>query len=171
MLNIENARPTAEQILLHIEEFEEFCLGQKNLSPTKYREINQELSVGAVLMLGKHKFQRHENGRRLLWKGLDNREYDLGRVDDANVMRDYPGFNAGCSRALGGNKVASTKIINAPHGKKGCLSVVTMTDGTKGIGPNYRIAVRNAALKMHLKSRFNFSAMAGHVWKTVWGTV
>lgn len=167
-MNIEHARPTAKDILSHLSEFEDFCMGKVRFSPEKFRNINEELSVGAVLMLGKRRFQNNGNRKHLLWQGLDNREYDLGPVHEPRIMRDYPGFHAACSRSLGSNLVAETEIINGPNGR-GNISVVTLIDGTVGIGPNYRTALRNAALKMHLKSKFNFLAMADSVWKSIWG--
>ena len=167
MLGIENARPTARKILNHIDTFEEFCLGKRAYTPSVFREINEELSVGAVLMLGRHRYQRARDGNHLLWKGLDQREYDLGPVHDANVMRDFPGFNRKSAASLGMKNVKETQIVPHPNGT-GNLCIVIMKDGTIGIGPDYRIALRNAALRMHLKSRFNFTSLLG-MWKTVWG--
>ena len=157
MPDIENAHPTSEQILNHIDIFEKFCMGQTRYSPTQFREINEELSIGAVLMLGRHRYEKNHDGKRLFWKGLDNHEHDLGLTHNANIMRDYPGFNAKKSRSLDNDLVAKTTVIAAPN-KKGNISVVTLKDGTTGLGPNYRIALRNATLKMHLTSKFNAAA-------------
>ncbi len=168
MINIEAARTSTSKILDNIKQIEEFCLGYKKFSPDRFREINEELSIGAVLLLGKRKYQQSPNGKRLLWQGLDNNEYDLGLVHDADVKRRYPGFHASSSRALGGKYVSESKIIKAPDGK-GTLSMVIMKDGSKGIGPNYRIALRNAALKMHLKSKFNYFSLSS-IWKNILGT-
>ena len=168
MLNIENARPTAKKILNHVNTFESFCMGKTSYSPSEFREINEELSIGAVLMLGKHRYQRNNDGNHLLWQGLDEQEYDMGLTHDAHVMRDYPGFNAKKSRSLEGDMVADSTIISGPNGK-GNLSVVTMKDGTVGIGTDYKIALRNAALKIHLKSKFNRFSLAT-LFKSIWGS-
>ncbi|MGH1377483.1 MAG: hypothetical protein ACRBB3_01555 [Alphaproteobacteria bacterium] len=168
MLNIENARPTAKKMLGHVDRFESFCMGKISYSPSEFREINEELSIGAVLMLGKHRYQKNDNGRHLLWQGLDEQEYDMGLTHDAHVMRDYPGFNAKKSRSLEGNMVADSTVISGPNGK-GNLSVVTMKDGTVGIGPDYKIALRNAALKLHLKSKFNKFSLAT-MFKSILGS-
>ncbi len=167
MLNIENAHPTAKGILEYIDKLEAFCLGDEPFTPAKFREINEVLSIGAVLMLGKHRYQKSSKGKKLVWKGLDNCEYDMGFIHDADVMRNYPGFNAKYTKALGGDLVHENKIISVPN-RKGSLSVVIMKDGSKGIGPNYRIALRNAALKMHLKSKFNYFSLA-NIWKQILG--
>ncbi|MBI1301829.1 MAG: hypothetical protein GC137_09270 [Alphaproteobacteria bacterium] len=168
MLNIDDARPTAHQLLDHLDAFERFCMGEGNLSTSDYRAINEELSVGAVLLIGKRRFRRDNYGKKIFWQGLDSRVYDLGYCHDAKIMRDYPGFNAVRSRALDGGFVESTRIEPCRIGR-GQISIVTTYDGTQGIGPDYRTALRNAALKMHLKSRFNFAAMANLFWRKFWG--
>lgn len=167
MLSIENARPTAKQLLSHIDVFEAYCLGEMRFSPAKFREINEELSVGAVLVLGKYKFKKDVDGKHIIWRGLDNSEHDLGLVHDARVMRDYPGFHASRSRSLGSDLVADTEIIPCPNGE-GTLSKVTLHDGSTGVGPNYRMALRNASLKMHLSKKFNVLSLSD-IWKKVWG--
>ncbi len=167
MINIETARPTASQMLDNINEIEAFLMGKRKFSPTKFREINADLSVGAVLMLGKRRYEKSAEGRRLFWQGLDEHEHDMGLVHDANITRNYPGFKAKASRSLGGSHVLNNKIITAPNGK-GSLSIVTMQDGSEGIGPNYKIALRNAALKMHLKSQFNCLSLAS-LWNKILG--
>ena len=167
MFAIENARPTAKKLLNHIDTFEEFCLGNRSYTPSIFRTINEELSIGAVLMLGKHRFQKEHDGNHLLWKGLDQCEHDLGPVNETNIMRDFPGFHKRRSLSLGKKDIKETQIVPHPHGK-GTLSIVIMNDDTIGIGPNFRIALRNAALRMHLKSRFNFAAMLT-TWKVPWG--
>lgn len=163
MLALENARPTAKKMLNHIDTFEEFCLGKRNYTPSTFRAINEELSVGAVLLLGKHRFQKERDGNHLMWKGLDQCEHDLGPVHEANVMRDFPGFHKKRSLSLGKSSVKETQIVPHPNGS-GNLSIVIMKDGSIGIGPNYRIALRNAALRMHLKARFNFVSLLT-LWK------
>ncbi len=164
MIDIERANPTAKKILNSLDIFEEFCMGEKHYSPSQFRKINKELSIGAVLMLGKFRYKNGPTGKRIFWKGLDNREHDLGLTHDANIMRDYPGFNAKHSNSLAKDSVIESQIISIPNGK-GNFSAVTLEDGSTGIGPNYRIALRNAALKMHLKSGFNPLATLDNFWK------
>ncbi len=158
MININQLSPTPKQMLSHINEFEDLCMGKKYYTPSHFREINEELSIGAVLLLGKYRYEISNSGKRLFWRGLDNREYDMGYTHDAKIMRDYPGFNAKKSNSLGTDLIKENKVISCPNGN-GNISVVTMKDGSKGIGPNYRIALRNAALKMHLNSKSKFNLL------------
>lgn len=168
MFSIEHAKPTAKQLLHHVEVFEDFCLGNKSFSPSKFREINQELSIGAVLLIGKRRYIHSAQGQKnLYWRGLDNREHNLGPVSDANIMRDYPGFHAKRSLSLAHDMIADSKVEKAPN-KKGNITVVTMKDGTIGVGPDFRMALRNAAIKMHLTSKFNYFSF-GDLWGRVWG--
>ncbi len=167
MVNIDHARPTSQQILGHIEKFENFCLGEENYTPSHYREVNEELSISAVLVLGKMKFQKDNKGRRLIWKGLDEKEYDLGYMHNAKVMRDYPGFHRRSAQALGSNEIKEINVIPKPLGT-GNVSKVILIDGTEGIGPDYRIALRNAVLKRHLMKQFNHFSLSD-MWKRVWG--
>lgn len=167
MLSIEMAKPTAKKILAHLDDFEKFCLGEQKLHPAKFRDINSELSICAVLIIGKRRYQNTNNNKHLIWIGLDNREHDLGRADDINVMRDYPGFHATRTLALGGDQIETTKFIDNPNGS-GSLCEVTMKDGSRAIGPNYRMALRNAALKMHLKTHFNAMNLSS-IWNGIWG--
>lgn len=150
MLNIESMRPSVKAMLSHIDEFEKCCMGEKKMSPSRFREINAELSMGAVLLIGKHRYQNARDGKHLFWRGLDDREYDLGPAHDANVMREYPGFHAMRSLALGNHHVVENDVVDIP-GHRNNFSIVKMSDGSTGIGPNYRLALRNAALKMYLK--------------------
>ncbi|MFP4098513.1 MAG: hypothetical protein ACLFU1_06975 [Alphaproteobacteria bacterium] len=166
MLGIETARPTAKKLLDHIDAFEEFCLGKRNYTPALFQEINKELSIGAVLMLGRHRYKKGQKGKHLIWKGLDDKEYDLGPLHEANIMRDFPGFHSKRSMSLSNNDIAETQVVPRPDGK-GNLSIVIMTDGSVGIGPDYRIALRNAALRMHLKSRFNVTSLTS-LWNALW---
>ncbi len=166
MLSIEHRRPTHKTLAKNLDEFERFCMGEVDLPPNEFRYINEELSIGAVLMLGKHRYQEESEGRRLFWKGLDEQEHDMGLVSDPKIMRDYPGFHASRSNALVADQVEESKIIAAPNGN-GSLSIVTMKDGSQGIGPNYKMALRNAAIKMYLQKklkRFSFLTF----WKNMW---
>lgn len=166
MLNIKQTRPTKQQVLNNIEQFENFCLGKESYTPSTYREINEELSVSTVLVLGKHKFQKDALGKRLIWKGLDEKEYDLGYTHNAKIMRNYPGFHRKSIQAMG-KDIKEIKVINQDQGTKN-ISVVTLQDGTEGIGPDNRIALRNAVLKRHLKTQFNHFSLS-NLWKQVWG--
>lgn len=147
-------KDNGEALLSHLKEFEKFCLGETHLTPLQFRELNMELSVNAVQKIGKHRYQNAPDGQHLLWTGLDNREYDLGPADSPNVLRDYPGFHKLRSLALGHDLVSENTLIEAPR-KGGQVTQVKLKDGTTGIGPNYKMALRNAALKMHLKHQFN----------------
>ena len=167
MLNLENIRPTNQQVLGDIEKFENFCMGQENYTPSSYREINEELSISAVLFLGKRKFYKDNHGKRLIWKGLDEKDYDLGYMHNAKIMRDYPGFHRRSAQALGSNEIMEIKILPKSFGK-GNISKVILNDGTEGIGPDYRIALRNAALKKHLITQFNYFSLTD-AWKRIWG--
>lgn len=142
-------------------------MGEQKLHPAKFRDINSELSICAVLIIGKRRYQTSNNNRHLIWVGLDDQEHDLGRADDINVMRDYPGFHAARTSALAGEDVKETNFIDSPSGN-GTLCEVIMKDGSRSIGPNYRMALRNAALKMHLKSHFNAMSLS-RIWNGIIG--
>lgn len=165
MSNIEFANLSTKRILHDIEEFERYCMGKSRITPARFRSINEELSIGAVLMIGKHRFVRNGSVKHLIWAGLDGEEYDLGAAHRSNVCRDFPGFHGKRTLALGENMVRENTVIKVA-GVQGNLAVVTMEDGSTGIGPNYRMALRNAALKMHLKSRFNRVSLA-----SIWGMI
>ena len=139
-------------------------MGDKKISPSRFREINAELSVGAVLLIGKHRFYKNEQGKGLVWRSPDGHEFDMGNIQDINVMRDYPGFHATRSLALGNKDVAENKIVKKGNSN---VTMVTMKDGSTGIGPNYRIALRNAAMRMYLKkhlNRFNIFSIFDRMW-------
>lgn len=167
MLNVENARPTAQTLLNHIERFESFCNGIEKISPEKFRKLNEELSIGAVFMLGSRRYERTRKGRRLLWRAPDEQEYDLGLTRDAKVIRDYPGYNAKSSISLSAGKIIETHVIPTPRGK-GTLLKITLEDGTTSIAPNYRMALRNAVLKRHLNTEFNKMSLI-KFWQRIWG--
>ena len=154
MTVLQNSSRDLEQVLGRLQEFELFCIGEKPLSPQQFKLLNMELSVSAVVHIGRTYLQKMEDGKHLIWTGPDDRAHDLGPVDSLNVCRDYPGFSRMRSRSLGGDNVVKNEILDAPvSGKK--ISVVRMDDGSEGIAPNYSMALRNAALKMHLKREFN----------------
>lgn len=166
MLNIDQAKPTKKQVLKHLETFENYCLGQEHYTPSNFRKINEELSVSTVLWLGKRKYYKDSFGKRIVWRGLDERDYDLGYTHNAKVMRDYPGFHRKSIKALGENEIQEKQIIPIPNQKK-TTYMVTLTDGTSGIGHDYRVALRNAVLKRHLKAEFNRVSLT-NIWNKIW---
>ncbi|MGH1457005.1 MAG: hypothetical protein ACRBDI_09510 [Alphaproteobacteria bacterium] len=166
MLNIENARPKTQQILQHLETFEGYCLGKEDYIPARYREINEELSITTVLFLGKRKYYKDTKGKRIIWKGLDDKDYDLGYTHNAKVMRDYPGFHRKTIKALGENQIKECKIIPISDQNKS-IAMVTLHDDTVGLGHDYRIALRNAILKQHLKKQFNMASLSD-IWNKIW---
>lgn len=167
MLNIEHAQPTAKKILSHIEYFEKYCLGEWDCPPSKFRQLNEELSIGTVLLLGKYRYQREKAGTRLYWSGLDMREHDMGLVNETQIMRDFPGFHAKRTNALGNHLVERSETIITKNKKSIC--VITMADGTTAVGLDYRMALRNAALKMHLTAKFNYYSLS-NLWSKFWGS-
>lgn len=167
MLNITDARPNAQKLLHQLDAFENFCSGKDALSPHEFRSLNEELSIGTVLMLGSRRYEKTPEGNRLFWKSFDEREYDLGYVRDAKVLRDYPGYNARSSLSLKAGHCLSSEVIPSPRGK-GTVYRVVLEDGTEAIAPNYRMAVRNVILKRHLMQQFNTFSLAS-LWDRVWG--
>ncbi len=144
----------SDKILNRLSEFEDYCMAKKNISPENFRALNRELSRLTVENIGKCQYKNASDGTHLLWTGLDHREHDLGNVDSLNVMQNYPGFHKSRTHALGKDEVESSALMTIP-GKRAQVTIVKMKDGTTGIGTDYKIALRNAALKMHLKRSFN----------------
>ncbi|MCB1681218.1 MAG: hypothetical protein KDI65_04725 [Alphaproteobacteria bacterium] len=167
MFSIEGNKPSAEILLQYIEQFEEFCRGSMNMTPQFFRDINNELSVGAVMFIGKRRYKVTDNSTHLIWQGVDQREHDLGPVHNANIFRDYPGFHKARTHALGSEMVVSDSIEKV-RGRRGTYTIVTLKDGTTGVGPNYNLALRNAALRMVLKSAFNRASLFTY-WTRLWG--
>ncbi|MGB4056996.1 MAG: hypothetical protein WBK77_02805, partial [Alphaproteobacteria bacterium] len=156
-----------QQILLHLENFEHFCLGKKYLSPGEVQSLNEELSIGAIVHIGKYKLQKKGEDVYVVWRSPDGGEHDLGPIDKLNVMRDCPGFHRSRSLALGHDYVETSGQVTASDGHSQ-VSVVKMKDGSTGYGPNYKVALRNAALKMHLKGAFERANPSG-LWKMIYG--
>lgn len=155
-------------LLSSLEEFEGFCLGKKRLTPEEVQELNEQLSLGAIIHVGKYRFQKIENETHLFWVSPDDRtEHNLGPVDKLNVMRDCPGFHRARSLALGQSHVETSGQVPDANGYSH-VSMVKMKDGSTGYGPNYKMALRNAALKMHLKGAFK-RANPGGIWKLFYG--
>ncbi len=167
MFIIEGIKSSPKDLWTHIEKFEDYCVGKIYIIPSLFRKINKDLSVNAVLLIGEHRYREKDDGTHILWRGLDKNEHDLGLVNDAHVMRDYPGFHTSRSHALGRHYVVSD-IIEEIDGRRGTYTMVTLTDGSTGIGPNFNFALRNASIKMHLKQNFNKISLS-HYWNSLWG--
>ena len=167
MFGFQTLQIKPEKVLKHLKDFELFCLDELFLSPDSFKVLNEELSLSAVLHVGKRYYRKDSDGKHLIWKGLDKREYDLGPLHDMNIMRNYPGFHKTRTLALAGNKVEKIDIIQSPK-KRNTITVVTMKDGTAGLGTDYKTALRNAALKMHLKGAFK-KANKDDLWKKYYG--
>lgn len=155
-----------DKTLGDLQEFEDFCRGETQLTPHEYRILNEELSISAVLHIGSYTLDKRDNDTHLMWQAPDGQEYDLGSIQKMNVMNQYPGFSRTCTLALGHKDVRDARIIEADNGKQ--ISCVEMHDGSIGYGPNYKIALRNAALKMHLKTQFEQANPKG-IWKLFYG--
>ncbi|MGB0719668.1 MAG: hypothetical protein ACPGRX_04295 [Bdellovibrionales bacterium] len=166
MFAFQSLQVNPKKVLKKLHDFELFCLGEKALSPAEFQTLNQELSIGAVLHIGKRRYSKHPDGKHLIWNGLDKREHDLGPVHKIDVMKHYPGFHKSSSLALGHDQVADNERLDIPKSHRS-VSVVTMKDGSIGVGPNYHMALRNAALKMHLKTSFKKSN-PDDAWKKVY---
>jgi hypothetical protein len=167
MFNLFSSKDQSGKILAMIEDFEMFCRGEKFMTPDQFREINEEISVSAVMHIGKHKLGRDKDGAHLIWIAPDKSRHDLGPVNNLNIMRDCPGFHRSRSLLLGRDDVVEAKLIDVPSMKKN-ISVVKMKDGSIGYGPNYKIALRNAALKMHLKREFGRATLLSF-WRSSHG--
>jgi hypothetical protein len=150
-----------------LEDFENVCLGRGHLTPQQFAALNTELSIETVLKIGKNRLERRPDGEHLIWTAPDNTEHDLGPVNDLNVARDYPGFHRTRSLSLGHEHVVENEVMHI-RAINHNISKVKMKDGSIGYGPNYKIALRNAALRMHLKDEFA-RANPFNIWKMFYG--
>jgi len=166
MFGFKTIKTNPQTIFSQLRDFEAYCLGKKFLSPENFRLINEELSLGSVLNIGKHRFVSRTDGTHLIWTDPMNEVHDLGPVDELRVMREYPGFHRYRSLALGHSHVLECKVIDAPNNQ--AVTMIKMNDGTVAFGTNYKTALRNAALKMHLKSAF-MKANPATSWQKVYG--
>ncbi len=167
MFGFQSLQIKPEKVLQRLKDFELFCLGEKPMTPEHFKTLNEELSLSAVLHVGTRRFQRETDGKHLIWEGMDNREHDLGLIDDLNIRQDCPGFHKTRTQALGGDDILETDTLTIPpHSKR--VTIVRMKDGTSGVGPNYKMALRNAALKMHLKCAFE-KANQSDIWQQYYG--
>jgi len=167
VFGLQSLQINPKKILAKLNDFENFCLGRRKLSPEEFKILNIELSMGAVLHIGKRRFLKELDGKHLLWTGLDDREYDLGPVHKLDIFHSGPGFHRSSTMSLGNNLVMDNELIEIPALKKQ-VSVVRLKNGSVGIGPNYKLALRNAALKMHLQKSFSF-ANPPDAWKEHYG--
>ncbi len=166
MFGLWSSKIPPKKVFHLLKEFEAYCLGEKYLIPEDFRTLNEELSLGAVMHIGKHKFLDREDGRHLIWIDPQHQSHDLGPVNELNIMREYPGFHRYRSLALGHDLVEKCEVIDSNRSTP--ITMVKMVDGTVAFGTNYRIALRNAALKMHLKKSF-LRANPATSWKNVYG--
>ena len=167
MFGFQSLQMKPEKVLRRLKDFELFCLGEKKLSPEVFRSLNEDLSLSAVLHIGKRHFRKDADGKHLIWQGHDEREHDLGPIDNIKITQDCPGYHKTRTLALAGDQVLKSDVINIPPSRKQ-VTVVKLKDGTTGVGPNYKMALRNAALKMHLKCAFE-KANRADVWKRYYG--
>lgn len=167
MSGLQTLRIHPKKVLERLEEFEMFCLGEADLTPEHFRTLNRELSINAVLHIGKHHIENEPDGKHLIWVAPDRRRHDLGALSDINVFRDYPGFHRTRSLSLDHDQVQETEIFDIPTSNRR-VTIVRMKDGSAGVGPDYKIALRNAALKMHLKRAFERSNPL-NLWKIFYG--
>jgi|GEM_PF-1502850 len=156
-----------EKVLRRLKDFELFCMGEKHMTPEHFQTLNEELSMSAVMHIGTRHYRKEMDGKHLIWKGLDSREHDLGCVDSLKIRNTGPGFQRASTNALAGQNVAKTDVIELPRSKQH-VTLVIMKDGTSSVGPDYKTALRNAALKMHLKGTFKKSDRQD-IWDTYYG--
>ena len=166
MMDINSLRVKASEVKAFLEDFEQFCLGRKHLSPQQFSALNEELSLSAVLNIGSNRLEKKEDGNHLIWVAPDASEHDLGALENIN-LRDYPGFHRTRSLSLGQSDVEMNDLVHVPNADRH-ITMVKMKDGSVGYGPNYKLALRNAALKMHLKREFK-KANPLHFWKLFYG--
>lgn len=153
MFGLHNLQINPKKVLSKLSDFENFCLGRLNLTPTEFTDLNMELSMGAVFHIGKRRFAKELDGKHLLWTGLDDREYDLGPVHKLDIFHYGPGFHRNATMSLGHDLVENNEVMQIP-GLKKQISVVKLKNGSIGVGPNYKVALRNAAIKMYLEKEF-----------------
>lgn len=167
MFELQALHIAPKKVLHKLNEFEQFCLGKIPMSPEEFKELNKQLCIGAILHIGKRGYNKQEDGKHLIWTGPDNKKHDLGPVHKLDVMRKGPGFHRSSTNSLDNATVIENKQLEIPHLKKQ-ISVVELKDGSIGVGPNYKVALRNAALKMYLKKAFKMSNPPD-AWKEHYG--
>ncbi len=142
-----------QQILQQLQEFEDFCIGQAHLSPKDFRRLNKELSHSAIMHIGAHKYKKTDDGKHFIWITPDRTEHDLGLANQINIIKEGPGFHKKRTKEMAGKHVVDVDVCRADTNGKS-MTMVKMSDGSVGVAPNYNLALRNAALKMHLKQAF-----------------
>lgn len=161
------SREEAKKTIAMLHDFEMSCLGEKPLSPDDFVMLNKELSLSAVNFIGECHFERKEDGHHVIWTAPDKSSHDLGVLTEINVMKDYPGFHKARSLCLGHKDVIENEVLSIGHSRKH-VSMVKLKDGTEGYGPNYKIALRNAALKSRLQKQF-LRVNPLDLWKKFYG--
>ena len=167
MFGFQSLQVKPEKVLRKLKDFELFCLGEKKLTPETFKTLNEELSLSTVLHSGQRYFRRDHDGKHLIWESTDRRRHDLGCINNLNIMRDCPGFHKARTLALGADYVAKSDVVDTIPNRRP-FNIVTLKDGTQGVGPDYKMAMRNAVLKMHLRSAFE-KANKKDIWKQYYG--
>lgn len=167
MIDLLSLRAKKDEVMVLLKDYEAFCLGKKQLTPEQFYEINRELCLCAALNIGRNRIERREDGSHLIWIAPDKSVHDLGTLENIDP-RNYPGFHRGRSLSLAQDSVASHELIEVPEAKRH-TTMVRMKDGSAGYGPNYKQALRNAALKMSLKSQFDW-ANPKNLWSMFYGS-
>lgn len=167
MFGFQSLQMKPEKVLRRLKDFELFCLGEKTITPENFKTLNEELSLSAVLHIGTRYFRKDNDGKHLIWQDPNEREHDIGPIDNLDIMHTCPGFHKTRTLALAGDNVLETDVLDIPPNRHQ-VTIVKMKDGTTGLGPNYKMALRNAALKMHLRGAFE-RANKHDVWKKYYG--
>src|SRR6056297_690007 len=133
-------RMKPEKTLQKLRDFELFCLGKIQLSPAKFRRLNEELSLSTVMTIGSRRYRKDLDGKHLMWFAPDNREHDISPIDNLDITHNGPGFHKIRTLALGADQIIEHDLIDTTqHGRH--ATTVTMQDGTVGVGPNYKMAL------------------------------
>ena len=93
MFGLKAFRKKQEKTLQNLKDFEMCCLGLKPLSPDEFRKINEKLSLNTVQNIGRKYTRTAIDGEHIVWLSPDNREHDLGLLNDFKVIKNYPGFH------------------------------------------------------------------------------
>ena len=75
MFGFQTLQIKPEKVLRRLKDFELFCLGEKTLTPEVFKTLNEDLSLSAVLHIGKRYFRRDHDGKHLIWQGMDLRAW------------------------------------------------------------------------------------------------
>lgn len=156
----------SETLVEHLTVFEKFCMGETSMTPDQFMTLNKELSMGVVMHVGRHHVRKESDGEHLIWIDPNQRVHDLGHVENIDILHECPGFNK--IRTLACSKESyQTEVIPVPQSRHN-MTCVKLEDGTQGIGPDFKIAMRNAVLKKQLKADFN-KAKGRSLWELFTG--